>query len=155
MDTQVTRISKLSHNGSFRPWAVQLEAVLTASDEHDRFLRRRSTEGDVHESHAQLATSGRNAFSTTSFQYDFLQHPPPGNPSPTRTNDPLVDVPFKAISLTQGTAAPSRFFPYPHRPNQIASSSPQYACKLSHRGVRLSLSTGKRSFNLISDRASL
>jgi hypothetical protein len=66
---------------------------------------------------AQHAASGRNAFSTISFQYDFLQHPPSGNLLPTRTNDLLVDVSFEAISPTQGTAAPSRFVPTPHRPN--------------------------------------
>jgi hypothetical protein len=49
MDTQVTRISKLSRNGNFRAWAVQLEAMLTTSDEHDRFLRRLPTEGDADE----------------------------------------------------------------------------------------------------------
>jgi hypothetical protein len=54
LDTQVTRISKLSRNGNFRAWAVQLQAVSTTSDEHDRFLRRRPTEGDVDESPQEL-----------------------------------------------------------------------------------------------------
>jgi hypothetical protein len=49
MDTQVTRIPKLSRNGNFRSWAVLVEAVLTTSDDHDRFLSRRPAEGDANE----------------------------------------------------------------------------------------------------------
>lgn len=37
-DTQVTRIPKLTRTSNFRAWSVQLEAVLTTADEHDRFL---------------------------------------------------------------------------------------------------------------------
>jgi hypothetical protein len=49
MDTKVTRTPKLSRNGNFRTWSVQLQAVLTSSDDHDQFLFRRPAVGDANE----------------------------------------------------------------------------------------------------------
>jgi hypothetical protein len=43
------RTPKLSRNGNFRAWAMQVEALLTTNDEHDRFLFRRPAEGDERE----------------------------------------------------------------------------------------------------------
>jgi hypothetical protein len=37
-DPQVMRFPKLSRNGHFRSWSVQLHALLTTPDRHDRFL---------------------------------------------------------------------------------------------------------------------
>ena len=37
-DPQVLRFPKLSRNGNFRAWSIQLRALLTTSDRHDRFL---------------------------------------------------------------------------------------------------------------------
>jgi hypothetical protein len=37
-EAQITRIPKLSRNGNFRAWSVQLQAILTTHEGHKRFL---------------------------------------------------------------------------------------------------------------------